>query len=154
MYVGDEMSLGWNEAREPVRAAKQEHRAWRDTYKAWKQDHKAWLKEKRDHDEAIKREETVEPLRNEPVEPVMPDLPVIPKWRDLWKYGGVIKGMGCCPITFDWGPDATPEQKSLLEDCINSMSKWASKVEAILDNPPDAETRKVLREIKRIQFRR
>lgn len=59
-------------------------------------------------------------------------------WRDQWRYGDVIRGLGLADdtITFDWGVDATEEQKGLITTHITSLSKWARRVEELLDNPP------------------
>ncbi len=70
-------------------------------------------------------------------------------WRDLWKYGGVVRGMTQTKGAshFIWGPKATKKQKGLLTDLIDSPSKWASKVEHLLDDPPSDSERKALKRL-------
>ena len=70
-------------------------------------------------------------------------------WRDLWKYGSIVRGVGMKDdINIDFGKDATTEQKSLLEDCIQSPNKWAKAVEELLDNPPTATEQSILKRLK------
>jgi len=72
-------------------------------------------------------------------------------WRDHWKYGDILRGVGLAAgePTFDWGPGATQEQKDLIADAISSPTKWASRVEDLLDNPPTDAERAALRMMKR-----
>lgn len=73
-------------------------------------------------------------------------------WRDQWKYGDVVRGMGLGDgILIDWGPSATAQQKALIQDGIQGLSRWAAQVENILDSPPSATTRTVMSEMDRIK---
>ena len=55
-------------------------------------------------------------------------------WRTQWKYGNIVKavGIGRDGLVFQWGSDATPEIKKLLQENIKDITKWADKVEKIL----------------------
>lgn len=72
-------------------------------------------------------------------------------WRDVWKYGDVVRGVGVCANTpcFEWGPSATPDQKDMLESLTDNTSKWASQVEAILDDPPTETEKALLKKMKK-----
>jgi len=72
-------------------------------------------------------------------------------WHDQWKHGDIVRSVTVKggKLTFNWGSKATQAQKDLIEDCISKPSKWAAQVEDLLDNPPDAATRRMLKELKR-----
>lgn len=75
-------------------------------------------------------------------------------WRDRWKYGQVVRGLGLKggDLIVDWGPDATPGQKKVLEASIHGLSKWARKVEEVLDRPPPPGHLEILKTIKRVKI--
>lgn len=76
-------------------------------------------------------------------------------WRSYWKYGEVIRGIGVADgeLSFDWGPEMTNEQKNVIEDCLKSVTKWGETVEWLLDNPPSAEERRILKLMKKLYRR-
>jgi len=75
-------------------------------------------------------------------------------WQDRWKYGNIVRGVGINAdgINIHFGSDATPQQQTLLNAIITNMSKWAQKIEHILDNPPTAEEQQILKTIKKFKL--
>lgn len=73
------------------------------------------------------------------------------EWQNRWQYGGILRGVGRKggQMVFDWGPDATQQQKEDIENALTDMSKWGTRIEAILDDPPSPSERGLLKKMKK-----
>jgi len=73
-------------------------------------------------------------------------------WRDQWKYGDKVRGVGRCADApcFEWGINITDQEKKVVSAVMTNPSKWAKRVEDLFDNPPDAQEIKIFKVLKRL----
>jgi hypothetical protein len=76
-------------------------------------------------------------------------------WTNQWKYGPIVTGIALSndeiKILFNQG--ASEDDKDALNSCIFGLSKWAEKVEAILDDKPKKATRDIFKEMKKYKIK-
>ena len=142
--------MSWKEIKAEIKKTKDANRALTEKYRDELKEYNA---QTRAHEEWTRlpeeeKTETAEPAV--PDEPLEPKLAPLPDWRNTWKYGNKIRGIGNCAgqPCIDWGPDITFDEMELIEALVTSPHKWAERVERILDNPPTKEDLELLKRIK------
>lgn len=142
--------MSWKEVKAKIKEIKDANRELTQKYR---DELRAYCKAQKDHEEWTRlpeeeREETPEPII--PDKPTEPTLAELPDWRDTWKYGDKVRGVGNCggKPCIEWGENISPEEKVLVETLVTTPHKWAQKVEYILDNPPTQEDLELLQRLK------